>query len=143
MSPQSDSSKSQEEDVVGCHGALPAASDAKSVTYIFSLGRREKDMVATVGNTGLHADTLISEGKRGIDEVDSKPPAIGPPSLRPGINQEILEDRDKRKALRRVGKKKELRPITGLLNDDMILVSDLIIYLLSGAGATCPGPLGL
>ena len=78
-------------------------------------------MAATVGNTGLHADTLISKGKRGIDEVDSNPLAIGPPSLSPGINQETFEDRDKRKALRRVGKKKELRPITGLLNDNMIL----------------------
>ena len=126
VSPQSDSSKSQEEDVVGCHGALPAASDAKSVTYIFSLGRREKDMVATVGNTGLHADTLISEGKRGIDEVDSNPPAIGPPSLRPGVNQEILEHRDKRKALKRIGKKKELRPITGLLNDNMVLEKPIL-----------------
>lgn len=118
VSPQSESSKSHEEDMVACHGALPAASDAKRLTYIFLPGRREKDIVATAGNTGLLADTLISKGKRGIHEVDSNPAVIGP---RPGINQEILEDRDKRKASKMVGKEKELRPITVLLNDDIVL----------------------
>ena len=121
VSPQSDTSWSQEGDIIGCQGALPASSDAKSVTYIFAQGKPDKDVVATVGNTVLQADTFISEGKRGFEEVDRNPPVVGPPSLRPGINQEILEDRDKRKALKRVGRKKELRPITGLLNDDMVL----------------------
>lgn len=97
-SPQLDISSNQEGDVVGCHGALPATIDATSVTYIFTLGKQKENTVATVGNTGLQADTFISEGKRGIDEVDSNPPVIGPPSFRPGVNQEILEDRDKRKA---------------------------------------------
>ena len=107
--------------MVACHGALPAASDAKRLTYIFLPGRREKDIVATAGNTGLLADTLISKGKSGIHDADSNPAVIGPPSLRPGINQEILEDRDKRKASKMVGKEKELRPITVLLNDDIVL----------------------
>ncbi len=121
VSPQSDTSWSQEGDIIGCQRALPASSDSKSVTYIFVPGKPEKDVVVTVGNTVLQADTFIGEGKRGFEEVDRNPPEVGPPSLRPGINQEILEDRDKRKALKRVGRKKELRPITGLLNDDMVL----------------------
>ena len=91
------------------------------MTYIFAPGKPEKDVLATVVNTGLQADTFISEGKRGTEEGDSNPPVVGSTSLRPGISQEILEDRDKRKALKRVGKKKELRIITGLLNDDIVL----------------------
>ena len=121
MSPQSDTSWSQEGGIIGCQAALPATSDAKSVAYIFAPGKPEKDVVATVGNAGLQADTFISKSKRGTEEVASNPPVVGPPSLRPVINQGILEDRDKRKALNRVGKKRELRQITGLLNNDMVL----------------------
>ena len=118
--PQSDISWSQEEGNFGCLGALPAISDSKSMTYTFTLGKQKKDVVATVGYTGLQTDTFISEGKFGIEEVDSNPPKVGPPSSRPGINQEILEDRDKRKGSKRVSKK-ELRPITGLLIHDIEL----------------------
>lgn len=89
--------------------------------FIFAPGKPAKEVAATVGNMGLQADTFISEGKRGIEKVDSSPPAVGPPSPGPGINQEIIENRDKRKVLKRVCKKKALRPIMGQLNDDMIL----------------------
>ena len=47
--------------------------------YTFMLGKPKKDVVATVGYTGLQTDTFISEGKRRIEEVDSNPPVVGPP----------------------------------------------------------------
>lgn len=86
VSPQSNTSWSQEGGIIGCQGALPATSDVKSVTYIFALGKPEKDVVVTVGNTGLQENTFISKSKHGIEEVDSNPPVVGLPSLRLGIN---------------------------------------------------------
>ncbi len=121
MSPQSDTSWSQEGDILVCERALLASSDSKSVTYIFAPRKPEKDVMVTVGKTVIQADIFIGEGKQGFEEVDKNPPEVGPPSLHPRVNQKTLEDRDKQKTLKKVGRKKELRPITGLLNDDMVL----------------------
>lgn len=87
-------------------------------------------MTATVGNTGLQVDTFISKSKNGIEEVGINPPVIGSPSLCLRINQEILKDRDKQKALERVNKKKELQPIMDLLKDDIILEEPILAHKL-------------
>lgn len=61
-----------------------------------------------VDNTSLHINIFISKKKRKIDKINSNLLAISLLFLYSKINQEIFEDKDKQKILKRVDKKKEL-----------------------------------
>lgn len=80
-----------------------------------------------VGNTNIQVDTFINERKHSINEVDSNLRIIDIRSLSPKVYQENLEDKDKQKVSKRISKKKELRPITGLLNNNIVFEKPVLV----------------
>lgn len=74
-----------------------------------------------MSNTCLQVDIFINKEKYSINEVNNNSLVISLLLFCLKINQEILVNKNKQKFSKKVCKKKDLRPIMGLLNDNIIL----------------------